>query len=385
MARWHTTEWDTLPENAFQHRGWKGSMTLEGGKGGGGSAPAPDPNIGLAQKQMADLSSQQWDMFKTTIYPELLKQSQAQQTLAEKQQASADTYSQSAIAQSQKMTDLAAQEQARMADQYAYAKSLAEEQRGYAQQDRARYEQGAIPAMEKLKAEADLYNTEAERERLAGLAMGDIKSAAENARQQQMMQQRAYGIDPTSGVAQGQANANAIQLASAQAAAANQTRQAAKELGLQKQANVYNMYAGLPAQSATATGLGLNATQTGTASSAAGFGAQGTAANYGLNATNAAMGYGMQGFGAGQSAFGNLATMGSSLNSATSTGLQGWQGLGQLGVGKYNADVSAYNAQQAAAAQSSAGFGSALGTLGMAAMSGGTGGFATSALGRLFK
>jgi hypothetical protein len=42
MARWHTTEFDYLPELAFQPRGWKGGMTLEGGGGKGSTPPAPD-------------------------------------------------------------------------------------------------------------------------------------------------------------------------------------------------------------------------------------------------------------------------------------------------------------------------------------------------------
>ena len=41
---------DMLPDRAFQKRGFgRAPATLEGGKGGGGgSAPAADPNIGIA-------------------------------------------------------------------------------------------------------------------------------------------------------------------------------------------------------------------------------------------------------------------------------------------------------------------------------------------------
>ena len=312
-------EFEMLPEEAFQPRAG-GGMRLHGGKGGGG-APSADPNIGIAQREMSALSKEQWSKFTTDIYPEMLRQSQSQE--------------------------------ARAQSQYDLTSEITRKQQGYADMDRARYEQGAIPAMEKLKADADLYNTEGEQERLAGLAMGDIKSAADVARQQTEMRQRSYGIDPTSGVAAGNANANQIMLASAQASAANQTRQAAKDLGLQEQANVYNMYAGLPAQSNASTGL--------------------------------ALGSSAQGFAGGQAAFGNYGAMGGSLNAAAQTSSQGWQGVGQLGVSKYNTDVSAYNSAQQASATSSSGFGSALGTLGMAAMTGGSGGFATSALGMALK
>jgi hypothetical protein len=288
-------EFEMLPEGAFRPRAG-GGMTLHGK--GGGSAPSADPNIGIAQREMSALSKEQWDMFTTDIYPEMLKQSQTQE--------------------------------ARAQSQYDLTSEITRKQQGYADMDRARYEQGAIPAMERLKADADLYNTEGEQERLAGLAMGDIKSAADVARQQTEMRQRSYGIDPTSGVAAGNANANQIMLAGAQASAANQTRQAAKDLGLQKQANVYNMYAGLPAQSNASTGI--------------------------------ALGSSAQGFAGGQAAFGNYGAMGGSLNAATDTSSRGWQGVGQLGVSKYGADVSAYNAEQQAGGAMASGLGSAVGS-----------------------
>lgn len=319
MARSHTTDWDLLPQRAFQPRGWKGSMTLWGK--GDNDAPAPDPNIGLAQQKMADLATEQWSKFNTDIYPELLRQSKVQETRANEQWA---------------------QDKEISAFNYEQAK------KGY-----ARYEEGAIPAMEAIKQDADQYNQEAYREQLAQQAAGDLQTQFQNQRQAQAMQRQAYGIDPTSGVAQNQENANSVMQAAATAAAMNQTRQAAKEIGLQKQGNVYNMYAGLPAQANANTQITLGANQAG------------------LNA--------------GQTAFSNYGSMGNSLNSATSTANQGWNSVGQLGVSKYQADISRYNAEQQASAASSAGLGSALGSIGMAAMTGGTGGFATSALGKLLK
>lgn len=310
---------DMLPEQAFRPRPG-GGMTLEGGKGGG-SAPAADPNIGIAQREMSALAKEQWSKFTTDIYPEMLKQSQSQE--------------------------------ARAQDQYALTKSITEKQQGYADKDRARYEAGAIPAMEKLKADADLYNTQAEQERLAQGARADITSAMDNQRQQQEMRQRSYGIDPTSGTAQFNSNAMGANQALMEAQAANQTRQAAKDIGLQKQANVYNMYAGLPAQGNASTGIALGASN--------------------------------QGFQGGQASLSNFGATGSALNAGAGTAMSGWNNVGNLGVGATNAANSAWAAQQQANASSSAGLGSALGGLGMAAMTGGTGGFATSALGMAMK
>ena len=271
---------------------------LFGGGGGGGSAPAADPNIGLAQKQIADITAQQWDMFKTDTYPELMRQAKAQEQRAQ--------------------------------DQYNLTSDIVKKQQSYADQDRARYEQGAIPAMEKLKADADLYNQQAEQERLAQQARADVSTAMENQRGQQEMRHRAYGIDPTSGATQFGSNAMAANQALMEAQAANQTRQAAKDIGLQKQANVYNMYAGLPAQGNASTGIALGASG--------------------------------QGIAGGQASFGNTIATGGALNQATQTANQGWGSVGQLGVSKYGADVSAFNAQQQASATASAGFGQALGT-----------------------
>lgn len=304
MARWHTTDWDFLPENAFQPRNrLLGGMTLEGGKGGG-PAPSPDPNIGIAQRELSALAKEQWDKFTTDIYPELLRQSKVQEGRAN--------------------------------DQWAQDKKISDFNFDQAQQAYRRYEHGAIPAMEKLKTDADQYSEEGYREQLAQQAKGDLETQFENQRQQTAMRNQMYGIDPTSGISQGMNNTNAVAQAAVMANAMNQTRQAAKDVGLAKQANVYNMYAGLPAQGNANTALTLNANSAG------------------LNA--------------GQTAFGNTAVINNALNGATSTSAQGWNNVGQLGVNKYNADVSAYNARTQADGAFMSGLGSMVGAIGGAAI-----------------
>jgi hypothetical protein len=64
----------------------------------------------------------------------------------------------------------------------------------------------------------------------------------------------------------------------------------------------------------------------------------------------------------------NYSGMTASGGSAFGTGMTGYNMAGQLGVQKYGVDVNAYNAQQSANAQSSAGVGSAIGAIGGAAM-----------------
>jgi hypothetical protein len=124
--------------------------------------------------------------------------------------------------------------------------------------------------------------------------------------------------------------------AAAKAQAQNQTRMAARDIGLQKLANVYNAYAGMPAQGNAATSLALTATGQGTA--------------------------------AGQGIVSNIGGLSTSSNQAAQTSMGGWGQVGTLGVQKYNADVGAYAAQQQADAAGSGGFGSALGGLGAAAI-----------------
>lgn len=294
-------EFEMLPELAFRPRGgrgkFSGGMTLEGGKGGG-SAPSPDPNIGIAQRQLADLAQEQWASFKTDIYPELLRQSKVAEQRAN--------------------------------DQFAMTKEVSDFNLKKSREAYARYEEGAIPAMQKLKEDADKYNEAGYQEMLASQALGDVNTSFESQRQQQAMRDRSYGIDPTSGRSAGSASAIGAMQALAGAQASTQTRQAAHDIGLTKQANVYNMYAGLPAQANANTNVALNAS------------AQGNAAT--------------------KSAFDITAGTGSSLNAATATAMQGWNQVGNLGTQKYNADVSAYNAEQQASGAFASGLGSALGS-----------------------
>lgn len=273
---------------------------LDGLFGGGSSVsmPAADPAIGEAQKKIAAVTEDQWNTFKNDTYPELIKQFKAQE--------------------------------ARAQSQYDLTSEIVKKQQAYADLDRKRYEEGGIPAMEKIRKEAEEYDTEANRERMALAAKADIATAMDTEQQNFERRQRAYGIDPTSGATQFGGGGLGINKALMEAQAMNQTRQAAKEIGLQKTANVYNMYAGLPAQSNASTGITLGAS---------GQGLAGT-----------------------QQTFSNVGAINTAGNQSAQTANQGWGAMGQLGVSKYGADISAFNSAQQAAATSSAGLGQAIGT-----------------------
>jgi hypothetical protein len=265
---------------------------------GGSSAPAADPNIGIAQKQISDLATEQWNTFKTDIYPKLIAQMDKETTRAD--------------------------------EVWAMDKSIAEFQLKNAKADRAIYDTYGLAAGKKLVDDANQYNEKGYQEQLAGQAVGDIAAAEEIARVTGIQRDRSYGIDPTSGRSGLGFNANNVTAALAKAQAGTQTREAAKQLGLQKQAQIFNMASGMPAQS--------------------------------LASSNSAVSTNAAGMDATGKALAGVTTASGALNNSTQTAMGGWNQVGTLGVNKYSADLQRYRAD----AESSAGFGKALGQLGSA-------------------
>ena len=293
-----------LPERAFSPRGGHGpfarGMTLEGGKGGGGgSAPAPDPNIGIAQQEMAKISREYLENWKTDVWPTMKAQ-------AEKQDIRAD-------------------------EQFALDKELQEMQISSAKKTMEEFETKGKPMRESIYKAAEEYDTAANRERIASEALGDVKSAFGIKAADERRRMQSYGIDPTSGRAAATENINSIMEAAVGSAAANRARTAAEQLGWAKKMDAIALTQGQFGNQATSTGLALSA--------------------------------GNQALNAGQTTMANYGAMGNSMSQANQGALQGWNSVGQLGVQKYNADVNAYEAREKAAATSSAGFGSMVGSL----------------------
>lgn len=296
---------DMLPERAFQKIGFSGHgrMTLEGGKGGSVSAPAADPNIGLAQSKMAELADAQYQMFKDEIWPQMKEESARITAMSEK-------LGDQQYALNEKNADIADEYYTRMKDKF-------------------------YPMQDQMVEDATNYNTEGEQERQAALAMGDVNDAFNNQRKQQEMQMASYGINPTSGRFQGATNANGAMQAAAGAAAATKARTAAEQLGWAKRMDAIGLGMGLSSNQATSTGIALNAGNSAMGSTSAGLGA--------------------------------LNTMSSASNGAAGTAMQGWQGVGQLGVSKYQADTNAWSASQQAGASNNAAMGSTIGAVAGAA------------------
>lgn len=290
---------DMLPERAFQKRGFgRSPATLEGGKGGG-SAPAADPNIGQAQLKLAEISEQYLNSWKTEVWP-------AMKEATIKQEARAD-------------------------EQFALDKATQEKQIEASNIAMKEYQEKGAPLREALYKEAAAAGGEAEVNRQAGLAMGDVKNQFGIQAEANKRQMQSYGIDPTSGKYQSATRQAGVMEAATSAAAATKARDAATQLGWAKKMDAAALAQGQFGNQASSTGLALTA--------------------------------GNQALGAGQTTIGNYGAMGSSMNQANMGAMSGWGQVGTLGVQKYNADVNAYSAQQQANATSSAGFGSAIGGL----------------------
>ena len=189
---------------------------------------------------------------------------------------------------------------------------------------------------EAIYKEAEDYNTAENKERIAAEAIGDIKTSFGVQAADLERRNQSYGINPTSGRSIATQNATGVLQAATEASAATRARNAAEQLGWAKKMDAIALSQGQFGNQATSTGLALSS--------------------------------GNQALNTGQISMGNYGQLGSSLAQSASTANQGWNSIGTLGVQKYNADVSAYEADQKASAAGSAGIGSMVGTLGGAAI-----------------
>ena len=294
----YTHDYDMLPERAFQKKLFSNAPATLEGGKGGGSAPSADPAIGRAQERMATLSEKQYEDFATKIWPALEKQTQTQLDMSNKVQQ----------------------------QQY----DITEKQSALGDEQLARFKKYGYPLQEQIFKEAETAGSKEEQEQQSSAALSDVKSQFEVAKANTARNMQSYGIDPTSGAYRGQNNANQIMEAATGSAAATRARNAAIQLGWAKKMDASALAQGQYGNQATATGLSLNAGSSALASGAAG-----------INAINA---------------------QGGSYAQGTSGAMQGWNNIGNLGVGATQTANQAYVGQQQAAATSSAGIGSAIGS-----------------------
>ena len=183
------------------------------GKKSASAAPAVDPSVGIAMQKQADIAERQQEWFETEMMPWLKDQTNIANAAAQQDRE----FNQANTQWWQNFAQTQVDRQNARADEYYN-----------------RWKQTYLPIEDALVAEANKYSTSAEAERQAQAAIGDYASAFAQQRQAQRMQMQAYGINPTAGAYQAQNNALNLNQYALQAAAANQARQAAVELGWQK-------------------------------------------------------------------------------------------------------------------------------------------------------
>lgn len=272
MSRWHTTEFDMLPEKAFQPRGFKGSMTLEGSKGS--SAPAPDPQMGEAAKEQVQLSKDQWAYYKDTTAPWL--QDLAGQALGI-QKSTADS-----------------------------ANALTSYQLDNMKKNDSRYWDVAVPFEDQLLSDVNRFDSQGYKDQMVASAVGDVTQSFSGASEQQRRGLARMGVNPNSGKFAAASANMGFEEAKAMANAANKTRQAADQIGLSTKMSMYGGMKGLAGLGATNASLATGAMGTGL-NAANGINSSGSGI---VSANNSSFGTAMSGMTSGISGMGNYANLG---------------------------------------------------------------------------
>lgn len=290
------------------------------------STPEIPKEIGIAQMKMAELSEKQQQWYENEVYPWMKDSTEKQNALQEKlvNQSLSDSE------WWRKYTT----------DQTEQANKIRDEFYQHWQDNYKPIELGLID-------KAKTFNSDAYAEQQAQQAIGDVSAQYANQRQQQTLNMSKYGIDPSSGQYMGQMNALGINQAAATAAASNNARQAAIQLGWDKNLQMANLGIQYP-------GITNNATST-----------LNQTASTGGTGTNNSMGV----------ASGASTQQLSNISGLAQTGLNSYQSLqnawgqyGNLAMDQYKGQLSAWQAQQQANASSSSGVMGAIGTIAGGAM-----------------
>lgn len=218
-----TAEGIEIPVEPAQEPEWKKYLLF---KKGGGSAPSPDPNIGIAAREEIQLGRQWLDFAKEQF------------KVGNERQEDLDALNK------------------RVIEQALESQSRTDE---WAAKDRQRYESVFQPLQDEFIETARQYDTPEKQEQMAAEARADVAQAARQAQEANTRAMASMGINPNSGRFQGISRAQDTVSALASAGAANNARQAVRDRALALKADAINLGNGLPAQAASSVGLGLNA------------------------------------------------------------------------------------------------------------------------------
>ena len=295
------------------------------------SAPAVPAEVGIAMQKQAEIAEQQQKWYETEVYPWYKESTEKQNALQEQLVNSSMEDAEWWRNYIQEQTDK--------------ANAIRDEYYDHWKND---YK----PIEDQLISDAQKFNSDAYAEQQAQMAIGDVAAQYANQKQQTALNMSKYGIDPSSGQFMGQMNALSINQSAATAAASNAARQAAVQLGWDKNLQLANLgvqYAGIT-NNATS---GVNQT-----------------AGTGQNGVNSSMGVAS-----------NASTQQlSNISGFAQTGLQSYQALsnawgnyGNMAMDQYKGQLSAWQAQQQANASNASG---AMGLVGTLASTGATVGIA---------
>lgn len=289
-------EWGDVPAPKKERKAWEDLLVF---KKGGGSAPAPDPNVGKAALENIKLGKD-WLSFAKDQFK-----------VGNARQAKVDALSDQVTRQQLSDAKLASQ---RGSEQFE------------------RYKRLFQPVEDRIVSDAMTYDSPKKQAAAAAAAKADVLGSAADAEARSQRQMASMGINPASGRFAGIDRAGDLQTALAAAGAQNKAREQVKMTGMALREGVANMGRGATSTAAQQTSLGLNA-----GSSAMG---NKLAAEGNWQANNAIMGQGFQGaIGANASGagilnqqYGNQLSAWSAKQQADATSAAGLMGgLGTLG------------------------------------------------------
>lgn len=216
-------EWGDVPAPKKERKAWEDLLVF---KKGGGSAPAPDPNVGKAALENVKLGKD-WLSF-----------AKEQFEVGNQRQANVDSLSNQVTLQQLDDAKLASQ---RGSEQFERYKSLFQ------------------PVEDRIVSDAMTYDSPENQAAAAAAAKADVLGSAADAEASSQRQMASMGINPASGRFAGIDRAGDLQTALAAAGAQNKAREQVKMTGMALREGVANMGRGATSTAAQQTSLGLNA------------------------------------------------------------------------------------------------------------------------------
>lgn len=151
---------------------------------------------------------------------------------------------------------------------------IAEEMFSWAKDQRQRYEENVLPAIQSLFSEAETYASKGEEDRQRGAAIQDVKAATEAQRESQLRKLESYGVDPSMTRYQSLDKQAGVAEAALSALAANQAGERTKQIGRDMRMDAINVGTGFlndaNASAMAATNIGATGANVGNAAAQTG-------------------------------------------------------------------------------------------------------------------